>query len=145
MTGHQATGGGATNPRAIAGAPAGLERTASCAAVGPLLARVGDKWSMLVVMLLGPGPRRFNELKRAVTGVSQRMLSLTLRRLERDGLVSRTVTPTVPPRVDYALTGLGHSLHLTVDELARWAIANRPAIIEAQRGYDGRVGEDAKL
>ena len=112
--------------------------------MGPLLARVGDKWSMLVVMLLGPGPRRFNELKRAVTGVSQRMLSLTLRRLERDGLVSRTVTPTVPPRVDYALTGLGHSLHLTVDELARWAIANRPAIIEAQRGYDGRVGEDAK-
>ena len=75
-----------------------------------MLARVGDKWSMFIVMLLGDGPVRFNELKRRVDGISQRMLSLTLRNLERDGLVSRTVTPSVPVRVDYALTDLGRSL-----------------------------------
>ena len=110
----------------------------SCAAVASVLARVGDRWSMLVVVLLGPGPRRFNELKRAVHGVSQRMLSLTLRRLERDGLVDRTVTPTVPPRVDYALTDLGQSLRLTVDGLARWAIVHRPAIAAAQQRFDAQ-------
>ena len=107
-----------------------------CAIVAPVLSRIGDKWSMLVVMLLGSGPRRFNDLKRAVDGVSQRMLSLTLRRLERDGLVRRTVTPTVPPRVDYALTALGHSLRLAVDGLADWAHANHAAMAAAQGRYD---------
>ncbi len=72
-----------------------------CRAVGSVLARVGDKWSVLVIMLLSDGPRRFNEIKRMVGGISQRMLTLTLRGLERDGLVTRTVFPTIPPRVDY--------------------------------------------
>src|ERR1700733_5107669 len=81
-----------------------------CRGVASILARVGDKWSVLIVMLLGAGPRRFNEIKRMVGGISQRMLTLTLKGLERDGMVTRTVTPTIPPRVDYALTDLGRSL-----------------------------------
>ena len=77
-----------------------------CRAVASILARVGDKWSLFIIMLLGAGPRRFNEIKRMVGGISQRMLTLTLRGLERDGLVTRTVFPTIPPRVDYELTDL---------------------------------------
>ena len=115
----------------------------ACDSVAPVLARIGDKWSMLVVVLLGPGPRRFNELKRAVDGISQRMLSLTLRRLERDGIVSRSVTPTMPPRVDYALPALGHSLRRAVDALAAWARANHAAMTAAQRRYDGAGREPA--
>ncbi len=114
-----------------------------CDSVAPVLARIGDKWSMLVVVLLGPGPRRFNDLKRAVDGISQRMLSLTLRRLERDGLVSRSVTPTKPPRVDYALTELGHSLRHAVGTLAAWARVNHAAIVVAQRNYDGAPSDTA--
>src|SRR6201990_1446732 len=78
-----------------------------CRAVSGILSRIGDKWSVLIITRLGEGPRRFNEIKRVIGGISQRMLTLTLRNLERDGLISRTVTPTVPPRVDYALTDLG--------------------------------------
>ncbi len=82
----------------------------SCLAVRDVLSRVGDKWSVLVVTLLCGGPRRFNELRRTIEGISQRMLTLTLRGLERDGLVTRTVYPTVPPRVDYELTTMGRTL-----------------------------------
>src|ERR1700687_6133750 len=82
----------------------------SCRGVASVLARVGDKWSVFVIMLLGDGPRRFNEIKRKVGGISQRMLTLTLRGLERDGLVTRTVFPTISPRVDYELTDLGRGL-----------------------------------
>ena len=110
---------------------------AACGIVAPVLARIGDKWSMLIVMLLGDGPQRFNELRRNVDGISQRMLSLTLRRLQRDGLVSRTVTPLVPPRVDYALTDLGRSLRTSVAALGRWAQENHAAMTEAQRRFDG--------
>lgn len=78
-----------------------------CRAISSVLARVGDKWSVLIIVLLGDGPKRFNEIKRMVGGISQRMLTLTLRGLDRDGLVTRTVFPTVPPRVDYELTSLG--------------------------------------
>src|ERR1700756_5737291 len=81
-----------------------------CRAVASVLARVGDKWSVFVIMMLDEGPKRFNELKRMIGGISQRMLTLTLRGLERDGLVTRTVFPTIPPRVDYELTTLGRSL-----------------------------------
>src|SRR5271167_3623231 len=83
---------------------------ADCRAVASVLARVGDKWSVFVIMMLGDGPKRFNELKRMIGGISQRMLTLTLRGLERDGLVTRTVFPTIPPRVDYELTELGRGL-----------------------------------
>ena len=113
-----------------------VHKSTDCEKVAPVLARVGDKWSMLVVVLLGVGPRRFNDLKRTVEGISQRMLSLTLRRLERDGLVSRTVTPSVPPRVDYALTDLGFSLRSAVETLASWAQSNHSAIMAARRQFD---------
>jgi DNA-binding HxlR family transcriptional regulator len=108
----------------------------SCRTVTEILSRVGDKWSVQVVVQLGEGPKRFNELRRIVSGISQRMLTLTLRGLERDGLVTRTVYPTIPPRVDYQLTGLGCSLLRTVRGLGEWAIANRDEILKARRRFD---------
>ena len=108
----------------------------ACPAVRDVLDMVGDKWSVLVVGMLGPGSRRFGELRRAVEGISQRMLTLTLRNLERDGLVSRTVTPTIPPRVDYELTDLGHSLQKPITALAGWAMENVAAIHQAQARFD---------
>ena len=107
-----------------------------CRTISTLLSRIGDKWTVLVVSTLADGPRRFNELRREIPSVSQRMLTLTLRNLERDGLVSRTVTPTIPPRVDYELTGLGHSLQKPISALADWALANVAAIHEAQARFD---------
>ena len=90
--------------------PSPVHLPSDCRAVSDVLARIGDKWSVLVVSRLGDGPLRFNELRRAIGGISQRMLTLTLRGLERDGLITRTVYPTIPPRVDYALTALGRDL-----------------------------------
>jgi DNA-binding HxlR family transcriptional regulator len=110
--------------------------SSQCRAVSGVLARVGDKWSVLVVMLLGGGPRRFNDIKRQVDGISQRMLTLTLRGLERDGFVRRTVTPVIPPRVDYELTPLGRSLAEPVQALGEWARANLAAIEAAREAYD---------
>ena len=117
-------------------------QSSDCRAVSQVLARVGDKWSVLIVSLLGEGPRRFNEIKRMVGGISQRMLTLTLRGLERDGLVTRTVFPTVPPRVDYALTDLGRTLLEPILALAAWARDNRPAIDAARQRYDGAAAAD---
>lgn len=111
-----------------------------CKAVAPVLQRVGDKWSILIVMNLADGPRRFNEIKREVEGISQRMLTLTLRGLERDGLVTRTVFPTVPPRVDYDLTALGHSLRGPVSALGQWAKDNRAAMHSARAKFDADAG-----
>lgn len=116
--------------------PTNLRETEPCRRVSQILSRIGDKWSVLVVMLLGDGPRRFNELRREIGGVSQKMLSSTLRSLERDGFVSRTVHPTVPPRVDYALTDLGRELLEPVGALGEWAIDNAERIEEARRRYD---------
>ena len=113
-----------------------VHSTESCQPVTEILSRIGDKWSVLIVMMLSDGPRRFSELKRMVDGISQRMLTLTLRGLERDGLVTRTVTPTIPPRVDYELTALGRSLREPVSALGQWAIANRPAMLAARAAYD---------
>jgi DNA-binding HxlR family transcriptional regulator len=107
-----------------------------------VLARIGDKWSVLVVMMLGDGPRRFNELKRMIGGISQRMLTFTLRGLERDGLVTRTIFPTIPPRVDYELTELGRSLREPIQALGAWAFAHLPEIQEARARFDRR-GEGA--
>ncbi|HEY1751793.1 MAG TPA: helix-turn-helix domain-containing protein [Caulobacteraceae bacterium] len=120
-----------------------LHETSDCRAVSTVLARVGDKWSVLIVMLLGDGPRRFSEIKRMVGGISQRMLTLTLRGLERDGLVTRTVFPTVPPRVDYELTDLGRSLWGPVGALGAWARANQGGIQAAQRAFDARARDAA--
>lgn len=116
--------------------------TEGCLAVSRVLARVGDKWSVLIVMLLAGGPRRFNEMKRMVNGISQRMLTLTLRGLERDGLVSRTLYPTIPPRVDYELTPLGHSLRGPVMALGQWVEANLDEIAHAQAAFDRRTAPD---
>jgi DNA-binding HxlR family transcriptional regulator len=110
----------------------------SCRAVASVLARVGDKWSVLVIMLLIDGPRRFNELKRTIGGISQRMLTLTLRGLERDGLVTRTVFPTIPPRVDYELTDLGRGLAEPVKALGQWAFEHLPQIEGARTSFDVR-------
>ncbi len=103
-----------------------------------ILARIGDKWSVYVVWVLGHGPRRFSELKRGIDGISQRMLTLTLRGLERDGLVTRTVHPTVPPSVEYALTPLGRTLLEPVMRLATWAERNRGRIQQARERFDAR-------
>jgi DNA-binding HxlR family transcriptional regulator len=120
--------------------PTGLH-TAGCRNVAPVLNRVGDKWSMMIVMMLADGPKRFSELKRAIDGISQRMLTLSLRGLERDGLVTRTVTPTIPPRVDYELTDLGDSLRGPVKALGEWAIEHIACIRAAQERVDAALEE----
>jgi DNA-binding HxlR family transcriptional regulator len=107
-----------------------------CRTISGLLQRIGDKWSVLVVETLGSGPMRFNELRRAIPSVSQRMLTLTLRNLERDGLVTRTVTPSIPPRVDYELTGLGQSLQKPICALVQWSKTHSSEIRDAQGRYD---------
>ncbi|WP_235994664.1 winged helix-turn-helix transcriptional regulator [Nonomuraea montanisoli] len=101
-----------------------------------ILDRVGDKWSVLVMDLLGDGPKRYSELQRAIAGISQRMLTLTLRSLERDGLVERTVTPTSPPRVDYALTPVGRTLSSQVAGLISWARQHREYVAASRARYD---------
>ena len=109
-----------------------------CRLLSETLARIGDKWTVLVVELLceSRGAMRFNEIRRAIDGISQRMLTLTLRGLERDGLVTRTVHPTVPPRVDYELTALGRTLRTPLVAVAMWARANRAAIDAARKVFD---------
>ncbi|MET9320888.1 helix-turn-helix domain-containing protein [Streptomyces sp. NPDC003038] len=104
-----------------------------------VLDRLGDKWSVLVVVELTAGVQRFKELQRAVDGISQRMLTLTVRRLERDGLVTRTVYPTVPPQVEYELTELGRSLSRVVQGLAEWSLAHRPQIAAARQEWDAKA------
>ena len=117
--------------------PRHMHLPADCRAISDVLARVGDKWSVLVVTRLGSGPMRFNELRRAIGGISQRMLTLTLRGLERDGLVIRTVFPTIPPRVDYELTDLGRGLAKPVMALGEWATRNQAKIARAREKFDG--------
>jgi DNA-binding HxlR family transcriptional regulator len=110
----------------------------SCLAVREVLNRVGDKWSVLIVQLLADGPKRFSELRRMIEGISQRMLTLTLRGLERDGLVTRTVYPVVPARVEYELTDLGRTLRKPIQALAKWAQENREGIRLARDRFDVR-------
>ena len=110
----------------------------NCRRVAPILARVGDKWSILTVMNLAGGSKRFSELRRGINGISQRMLTLTLRGLERDGFVARTVTPSIPPRVDYELTALGQSLCEPVMALGGWVQANLDVIDAARAVFDAR-------
>ena len=116
-----------------------LERTPANCAAREMLARVGDKWSVQVIHLLGDnGTLRFNELRSQVDGISQRMLTVTLRGLERDGLVKRTVYPEVPPRVEYALTPLGQTLREIVRGLVRWSGAHLREVDAAREAYDAR-------
>lgn len=113
--------------------------------VRQILDRVADKWSLLVIALLDQRTLRFSELRRKIDGVSQRMLTRTLRQLERDGLVARTVYPTVPPRVDYELTPLGGSLHATIKALVTWTEEHQREISTARTAYDVRSAEEAEL
>jgi DNA-binding HxlR family transcriptional regulator len=122
-----------------------LHRPDACPAVREVLNRVGDKWSVQIVALLGDGALRFSELRRAIDGISQRMLTLTLRGLERDGLITRTVFPgddherSWPPRVEYELTRLGGTLLEPIQALAEWAAEHRVSIYEAREKFDSRV------
>lgn len=115
--------------------------TEDCRAVSSILARVGDKWTVLIVVLLGDGPKRFNEIKRMVGGISQRMLTFTLRGLERDGLVTRTVFPTTPQRVDYELTKLGSTLWKAVEPLGSWARTHTSEILKSRTRFDEAVAK----
>jgi DNA-binding HxlR family transcriptional regulator len=103
-----------------------------------VLDRIGDTWSLLVIKNLQEGPVRFNALRRRIEGISQRMLAVTLRSLEADGLVTRTVTPTMPPQVEYALTEMGRSLAVPVAALGDWAVANRHAVREHRQAFAAR-------
>lgn len=111
---------------------------ASCKRIGQVLSRVGDKWSILVIMFLTNGPQRFSQIKRSVDGISQRMLTLCLRGLERDGLVKRTVYEVVPAHVEYELTPLGHSLTMPVAGLGKWVMENLDEIEKARDHFDNR-------
>ena len=112
------------------------EGEANCKALGQILDRVGDKWTIMVVGVLSGGTMRFNALQRAIPGVSHRMLAMTLRGLERDGLVKRTSFATIPPRVDYELTERGHSLHVPLLTLAAWARSQQSGIAASRQQYD---------
>lgn len=120
----------------VAGSPEVTPLASGPCPVQDVLDRIGDKWSVLLVARLRTGPARFSTLLRGTEGISRRMLTRTLRLLERDGLVERTVFPTRPPTVEYALTDLGHSLAGPVDVLTEWAISHRAAVTEARARFD---------
>lgn len=128
-----------TNPNSQ-NIPASRE-PAACLKVSQVIGHIGDKWTVMVIILLRERGHRFNELKRGIDGISQRMLTLTLRNMERDGLVTRTVTPSIPPRVDYELTKIGHSLADPVRALGDWAFENLRTIAAAQASYDAKVSK----
>ena len=111
---------------------------ASCKAEVETLARIGDKWTVMVVAALSKGPIRYSEIRRRVEGISQRMLTRTLKGLEQDGLVTRTMFPTIPPRVDYELTELGRKLIPPLQALSKWARENRPAMLAAREAFQRR-------
>jgi DNA-binding HxlR family transcriptional regulator len=115
------------------------ETQADCRALAQVLDRIGDKWTVMVVGVLSGGPQRFNTILRTVGGVSHRMLTLTLRGLERDGLVTRTVYPTIPPKVEYELTDLGRSLIKPLKTLSAWGRQHRSLIEEARAQFDARA------
>lgn len=119
------------------------ETTARCQRISELLSRVGDKWTIQVIRALGLGPRRFNALRREIADISQKMLATTLRNLERDGFVSRTVTPTKPPQVEYALTALGEDLQKPVFALAQWTSDNAQRIEAARDAFDREASSRA--
>jgi len=111
----------------------------ACRETASVLERIGDKWTVFIIVSLKDGPLRFTELKRVVGAVSQKVLTTTLRGLERDGFVTRTVTPTIPPRVDYELTKLGRDVLVPLDALAAFAIARRGDVEDARERYDALV------
>ena len=134
-------------PPATQAGPAGADAAETAGGLSPcrareVLQRVGDKWSMLVIDLLGQGTKRFSELHRSVDGITARMLTVTLRGLERDGIVTRTIHPVIPPRVDYALTPMGLTLLDAIGALVSWADCHLPEISSAQAAYDLKHAAD---
>jgi DNA-binding HxlR family transcriptional regulator len=121
----------------------GQPQSDECPKISQVLARIGEKWSVLIIIMLAERPRRFSELKRAIGGISQRMLTLSLRGLERDGLVKRTVFPVVPQRVEYELTPLGRSLHAPVSALGDWARNHLVEIDAAREAFDRKEALEA--
>lgn len=111
-----------------------------CQTVAPILSQVGDKWTVLIIVTLNHGPRRFNEIKRKITGISQQMLTRTLKALERDGMVIRTTFPTTPPQVQYELSDLGRSLSQPVLALGTWVRNNIVEIEAARHRYEQKNG-----
>jgi DNA-binding HxlR family transcriptional regulator len=118
--------------------PGNFHESSECRRISQILSRVGDKWTVLVIVQLRDGPLRFSEIRRRLGSISQKMLTATLRALERDGLVTRTVFPSVPARVDYELTVLGRDLLRPVQTMANWAIEHADAIDRARARFDGR-------
>ena len=118
--------------------PCDTQDTGTCQRISEMLSRIGDKWTLLIVRELGQGPLRFSALRRRLGSISQKMLTATLRNLERDGMVSRTVTPATPPQVEYALTAMGHDLFRPIAALAEWTITHADAIDAARQAYDGQ-------
>ena len=130
--------GPADEPPAAAGEPAAVVGERSPCRAREVLQRVGDKWSVLAIDLLGRGTMRFTELHRAIDGITARMLTVTLRGLERDGIVTRTIHPVIPPRVEYALTPMGRTLLDTIGQLVDWTDSHLPEIQAARAAYDAR-------
>lgn len=126
------------------GVPGDPAYTEACRLLTDTLARVGDKWTIQVVATLAMGPRRYSAIQKVIPGISQRMLTLTLRGLERDGLISRTMHATIPPRVDYELTDLGRTLISPLYALYKWATEHREAMAEARQKFD-EVGRKTVL
>jgi DNA-binding HxlR family transcriptional regulator len=120
----------------------------ACMAAGmstaELLGRIGGKWTIFVIVMLSEGPQRFSELKRRIEGVSQKVLTSTLRDLERDGFITRKVTPSIPPRVDYALTELGQDLCAPLMALSSWAVVNRGRVEAARESFEARQAEEPR-
>ena len=113
-----------------------------CRPIADILSRIGDKWSVMLVMELRGGTRRFSELRRTLHGISQKMLTTALRGLERDGFVTRTIYPTIPPKVEYQLTDLGRELAVPVRALGEWAMANRARVLAARERFDQIAATD---
>ena len=120
-------------------------RSETCNAMADILNRIGDKWSVMIVGYLGQKTMRFNELRHTIGGISQRMLTLTLRNLERDGLVTRTVYPEIPPRVEYQLTDLGRSLEQPISALWNWAAEHQGEVQKARAQYDAGQAQSAEV
>jgi DNA-binding HxlR family transcriptional regulator len=130
--------GPACGPSGPADEPAPAVGETSACRAREVLQRVGDKWSVLAIDLLGQGTMRFTELHRAIDGITARMLTVTLRGLERDGIVTRTIHPVIPPRVEYALTPMGRTLLDTIGQLVDWTDSHLPEIQAARAAYDAR-------
>lgn len=121
------------------------ECTRAMLPVSEVLAQISGKWTIFIIRALNGGPRRFSELKREIDGISQKMLTATLRDLEKDGFLTRTVTPSIPPRVDYELTEMGQELHEPLRTIGNWAQANRHRVEEARERFAERTAKEREL